>query len=216
MSASTAVTPSRRAQFRRASEFPEPCATTNGRVTRTGACVRSTTSECTCRDPGRDGEPDEHDREADDDVDDVVVRGRHNGERHQNRHDHREDPHSNPPRRLEEDDPDQEVPAGVEARERRILVRKRGRLKRAIAVRLGGHGIDERRVDVPRRRDRKRREEGEADRGRDQHRVAKDVVMVTPMRVQEDRGQRDHGPVPVDVDPVHERNKRRVTDDQPL
>jgi hypothetical protein len=84
--------------------------------------------ECTYRHQTHDGVGGEDDRDADDDVEDEVVPGRDDGEGHRHGHRHGEGADGDVPNRLEEDDADEEVPAGMEARQGGVLVRERRRL----------------------------------------------------------------------------------------
>jgi hypothetical protein len=150
----------------------------------------------------RDREPDEHDDDASGDVDHEVVRRRHDRERHRNRkregrHTHREACH-----RRHEHDPDEQVPAGVQARERRVLVREARRLQRSVGVGALRDRVDEPDVEQARRRDGEEREKEEADQAGGDHRVAEEVVAPASVEVETRRHAEDHRPVAPDVDPV--------------
>ena len=111
--------------------------------------------------------------------------------------------------RGEQDDAHEDVPAHVQARERGELVRQPRRLERAVGLRALGHRVDEPEVEQPRRGDRHQREEEEADRSGDEHRVAQHAVVRPVREVQRDGRGEDHRPVAPDVDPVRERDQRR-------
>jgi hypothetical protein len=165
---------------------------------------------------GRNGETDEDDERAQDDVEDVVVRGRDDRERHRHRHGNGERANADPSGGLEEDDPEEEVPAEVEARQRRVLVRQRRRLKRTVAVRVLGHCVHDSWLDESRWGDRNDGEEDESDQAGDDHRVTQKAIPVPPVHVEEDGADGDNRPVPVDVDPVRERDRGLVAENRPL
>jgi hypothetical protein len=158
-------------------------------------------------------ESDQHDGNPAGDVDDEVVRRRDDRDRHGERREHGERPNGEVGRRAEEDDSDQDVPAGVQARESRVLVRKARRLQCAVRAGLVGDGVEKPEVEQTRRRDREEREEEEADRTGDEHRVAKQPVAVAPEQEEGDAGREDHRPVTPDVDPVRERDQRLAARD---
>ena len=161
--------------------------------------------DCTCVQELRHREPHEDDHGAGDDVEHEVVRARDDGERHDRRHRDGERADSAVRRRLEEHDPEEQVPAGVQARKRGVLVRQGRRLEGAIPVRVLGHRVHDAGVGHPRGRHRDTREEEEADEPGDEHRIAEqDVPVVTP-DVERDPAGGDHGPVAVHVHPVRER-----------
>jgi hypothetical protein len=158
----------------------------------------------------RRGEPDEHDGRAQDDVEDEVVGRRDHRERHRGGHADREQADDEPGREPEHHDPDEQVPAEVEAREGRVLVRERRRLEPAVGGRPLDDRVDEARSEQPGRRHGKQREEQEPDRGREEDRVPEQVVGVAALAVEQDRDGGDHGPVAEDVDPVRQRDERGV------
>lgn len=145
-----------------------------------------------------------------------MVRGRDDREGHGRRHDHREDPKGEPGGGLEDDDPEEDVPACVEARKGRVLVREGGRLQRPVTARVLGHRVHDGGVGKPRRGHRKGREEDEADQSGDEHRVPEQAVAVPAPQVEGDPAGHDHRPVAVDVDPVRGRDQPPVVDDQLL
>jgi hypothetical protein len=154
-----------------------------------------------------DAEAHEHDRCARRHVDQEVVGRDDDRERHRERRHDGEDARREPRRGREDDDPDEEVPAHVQAREGRVLVRQPRRLQRAVGVRLLGDGVDELQRQQPGRGDREEREEEEAERARHEERVAEQHVPPAVAEVEDDGSRQDHGPVPPDVDPVGERHQ---------
>jgi hypothetical protein len=81
------------------------------------------------------------DRCAADDVEHEVVSRHDNGERHGDRHRERESADGELPVRREQDDADEQVPAEVEAGERRVLVRQLGGLERPVRGRPFEHSV---------------------------------------------------------------------------
>jgi hypothetical protein len=154
------------------------------------------------------GDPErrDDDHEAADEIHHVVVRGDDDREPHRGGAGEGESAERDAAGRAPDGDADQHVPAEVQAREGRVLVREAGRLESAVGARLVGDGVDERAVDETGRRQRQQREEEEADRARDHHRVAEQQVAVTRSPVEQDARGDDHRPVAPDVDPVEERH----------
>jgi hypothetical protein len=154
-----------------------------------------------------DAEADEHDRGATHHVDQEVVGRDDDRDRHRERRDDGDDTRRQPRRGGKEHDPDEQVPAHVQAREGRVLVRQPRRLQRAVGVRLLGDGVDELERQQPRRGDGEEREEEEAERARHEERVAEQHVPPPVAEVEDDGGRQDHRPVAPDVDPVGERHQ---------
>ena len=162
-----------------------------------------------CRSIGELGQrqADQHDGRAREDVDDPMVRRRNDRECHGTRHQYGKRPHDQRSRRAEENDPDEQVPAEVQARHCRVLVREPRRLERPVRVRPAGDRVHQAGIDKPRRRSREEGEEEKADQARDDHGVAKQPIALPPNGEQRDRDGRDHRPVAPDVHPVDEINE---------
>ena len=108
----------------------------------------------------------------------------------------------------QEHDPDEEVPAGVQARQRRVLIRQARRLERAVGVGALRDRVDQPDVEQPRRRDGEQRKEEEADQAGGDHRVAQEVVVPAPVEVETGRDAEDDWPVAPDIDPVGDVHER--------
>lgn len=119
-------------------------------------------------------------------------------------------------RRPEQADPEQQVPARVQARERRELVGQARRLERAVRVGALRHGVDQAEPDEPRRCKREQAEEQEADAAGDEHCSAEPAVDVAADDEEDRRGGEDHRPVTPDVDPVGEVDEPFVPRDRAL
>ena len=145
-----------------------------------------------------------------------MVGGRDDRERHRERHRERKRSHGKVRRRLEEDNADEEVPARVQAREGRVLVRQRRRLERSIALRVLRDRVDDPGISKARRSHGKRREEAESDQARDEHRVPEQDVALAAPGVERDPAGGDHRPVAVDIDPVRGGHEPVMLDDQIL
>ena len=191
---------------------------TNGRRGIDGAAssLRATSIEGTRLEAHRQGERHEHDHRPHDGVDDEVIGGAHGRQGHRRRHEHCEDADGPARRRLEQDDRDEQVPADVQARKRRVLVRERRRLQRAVTVRVLRDRVHETHASEPGRRDRHQGEEREADEARNDHGIAEEEVLLPPPDVEHGCAREDHGPVAVDVDPVREAHERFVAEDERL
>jgi hypothetical protein len=150
---------------------------------------------------------DEHDGGAGCDVEDVMVRSREDGEGHRKRRQDRDRSNCKVGSRHEQDDSNREVPSDVEAREGGVLIREARRLERAVGIRLIRHGVDQAKLEQPRRRDRHQREEEEANSARDEERIAQQVVAIRAPDIEDDRSREDHRPMAPDVDPVGERDQ---------
>ena len=133
-----------------------------------------------------------------------MVRRADDGERHRDRQRNGEKPQREARHRHQQDDSDEDVPADVQAGERRVLVREPGRLERAVRVGALRDRVDKPDVEQARRRDGEEREEEKADQAGGDHRVAEEVVVPAPVEVQPGRNAEDHGPVAPDVDPVRD------------
>jgi hypothetical protein len=157
-----------------------------------------------CRSIGELGQrqADQYDGRAREDVDDPMVRRPNDGECHGTRHQYGKRSHDQRSRRTEENDPDKQVPAEVQARHCRVLVREPRRLERPVRVRPAGDRVHQAGIDKPRRSGREQCEEEKTDQTRDDHRVSKQPIAIAPNGEQRDRDHRDHGPVPPDVHPV--------------
>lgn len=82
---------------------------------------------------------------------------------HRGRHDDGEDADHRPARGLEKNDAQEEVPAGMEAREGGVLVRQGRRLERPVPARVFRHRVDEPRIGQPRWGNGERCEEDKPD-----------------------------------------------------
>jgi hypothetical protein len=181
---------------------------------------RVTADECSRRfaplDREGDAEPDEDHRGARRHVDDEVVRGRDDGERHRQRRGDGERARGEARRRREHDDPDEQVPAHVQARERRVLVGQPRRLERPVCVRLLGDGVYQPEGEQARRRDREEREEEEPERAGHEEGVAEQHVPLPVAHVENGGRGQDHRPVTPDVHPVGEGHERVAAGDRSL
>jgi hypothetical protein len=166
--------------------------------------------------PDRRGERGKYEQHPHGHIEYEVVRGRNDGEGHRRWHCDREDPNSPAGRRLEEHDADEQVPACVQARQRRVLVRERWGLQRPVPARVTRDRVDEAGLGEPWWRNGQKCKEREADQAGDDHRVTKDEVLLAPPHVQHDEADRDHRPMPVDVDPVGDRDEAVVGDEHTL
>ncbi len=100
-----------------------------------------------------------------------MVRGRDGRQEHDKRHRHAEYLPATPWRLPVDRDPHQEVPADMQTRHRRVLVREGGRLQHAIGVGTLRHRIDEPWIrQEARRRHRDNHEEDQADQSGQQQR----------------------------------------------
>jgi hypothetical protein len=147
----------------------------------------------------------EHERHADHDVDDEVIRRRDHGERHRQRHDDGEEAQRPVPCGTEDDDAHRQVPAGVEARHRRVLVDQVRRKDLAVARRALGDGVQQRQPGQPRRGDGEQREDQEPEQPGQQAGVAQRVVVLGAKVEQQDARDDQDGPVAIDVDRVGDR-----------
>lgn len=146
--------------------MPARCAIGNSARSRLECAI---VAECSrTLDPQRRGEPDEDDERPDHHVEDEVVGRGHHGEAHRGRHADREHAHEHLPGRPEDDDPDEQVPAEVQAGHRRVLIRQLRGLQRAVGGRLLRDGVHEAEVEKARRCHREEGEEEEADRAGDE------------------------------------------------
>jgi hypothetical protein len=171
-----------------------------------------------CRSIGELGQrqADQYDGRAREDVHDPMVRRRNDGECHGSRHQYGKGPHDQRSRRAEENDPDEQVPAEVQARYCRVLVREPRRLERPVRVRPAGDRVHQAGIDKPRRRSREEGEEEKADQARDDHRVAKQPIALPPNGEQRDGNDRDERPVAPDVHPVGEIDESSAPQDNRL
>ena len=171
-----------------------------------------------CRSIGELGQrqADQYDGRAREDVDDPMVRRRNDGECHGSRHQYGKRPHDQRSRRAEENDADEQVPAEVQARHCRVLVREPRRLERPVRVRPAGDRVHQAGIDKPRRRSREEGEEEKADQARDDHGVAKQPIALSPNGEQRDRDGRDYRPVAPDVHPVGEIDESSTPQDNGL
>jgi hypothetical protein len=158
-------------------------------------------------------EADENDEDPGEDIDHIVVRGDNDrGGHHRRTHD-REASQRDVGRRAPDRDTGKEIPAEVEARKRRELVRQARRLECPVRTRVERDRVDEARLGQARRRHREERKEHEPDRARDQHRVSEQAVASSLAPEENDRDRDDHWPVPPNVSPVGERDENVVRDD---
>ena len=171
-----------------------------------------------CRSIGELGhrQGDQYDGRAREDVDDPMVRRRNDGECHGGRHHDGKRSHEQRSRRAEENDANEQVPAEMEARHCRVLIREPRRLERTVRVRPAGDRVHQAGVDKPRWRGRKQREEEKADQARDDHRVAKQPIALAADGEQRDRDGCDQGPVAPDVHPVGEIDEGAFANDHRL
>ena len=171
-----------------------------------------------CRSIGELGhrQGDQYDGRAREDVDDPMVRRRNDGECHGGRHHDGKRSHEQRSRRAEENDANEQVPAEMEARHCRVLIREPRRLERTVRVRPAGDRVHQAGVDKPRWRGRKQREEEKADQARDDHGVAKQPIALAADGEQRDRDGCDQGPVAPDVHPVGEIDEGAFANDHRL
>jgi hypothetical protein len=160
--------------------------------------------------------PDEHDGSAGSDVKDEVVRSGEDCEGHRERRKDCDCPNCKVGSRHEQDDSNREVPPDVETREGGVLIRESGRLERAVGLRLIRHGVDQAKLEQPRRGNRHEREEEEPNSARDEERIAQQVVAIRAPDIKDDRSREDHRPVAPDVDPVGEHDQAVAADDRCL
>lgn len=109
------------------------------------------------------GETGEHDRHPHDHVDHEVVGGRHDREDHRRRSRDRDRAEKRMPGGLEDDDAQQHVPTGVEARHRGVLVDEILREQLPVALGATRDGVDEGQVREAGWRNRIEGEHGEPD-----------------------------------------------------
>jgi hypothetical protein len=145
-----------------------------------------------------------------------VIGGRDDGEGHRDRHRYRERAKRDAGRHLEQQDADEEVPAGVKARQSCVLIRESRRLQSPVAVRVLRHGVDYRGIHEPRWCHGERREEGEADQAGDEHRVSQQPVLPSMPDVEEHPAAENDGPVSIHVDPVRRSNEEPLVQDELL
>ena len=102
------------------------------------------TIECTTVEEVHGSQPGEHDHDPSHDVDHEVVGGRHDGRHHRQRAGDGKAPEERVARGPEDGDADQDVPAGVEAGHRRVLVDELRRHELPVALGVPRHRVDER------------------------------------------------------------------------
>jgi hypothetical protein len=104
----------------------------------------------------------------------------------------------------EHHDAQQDVPAGVEARHRGVLVDERPREDLPITPELACDGVYDSQSAQSRRRHREEREHEETDQPGDQYRVAQPEVVRPPEAEEQDAADDENGPMAVHVDGVRD------------